>query len=510
MKGRPHASDISDRQFMRRTTIRKGRRRRQDQDSGTSSASQILHAAVREDCSPGELADMACADPIFAGRVLAWVNSPTFALSRTITDVRQATGLLGIRGLRNIALSMLVSGMAPSSPRSAVLLANGLRRALAAHCIAEYVAREQADSAFTTGLFLDAGLLALSANDVDVAAGLAEGSASHRVIKERAFGLTPHPEAGAQLAVGYGLPADMVHAIVHHHDELAPTEPLSRVAWAAERLAAVFEGGSLEGARAAAVHAAEVIGLHSDALDDLLRLLPQMVADGAKIFARDVGPQPSIDELAYDANIRLVQINGEYEQMVTALQAAVKEADALTCKLQEANERLRILAEHDPLTGLVNRRVFNSKFQSHVTQAADKKTYLSVAMLDLDRFKKVNDQYGHDMGDQVLKVVAEVLKDSVRGMDIVARFGGEEFVVVLPNTDSEEAATVFEAIRARIEATRIVLGGVAIRVTASIGGAGVAVHAAQEQAKGLLKRADAALYVAKAEGRNRCVMSKAT
>ncbi len=492
---------------MRRGIARKGRRHSKTQ-SASACATQILQAAVKEDCSAGELADMACADPIFAGRVLAWVNSPAFSLSRTITDVRQATSLLGIRGLRNIALSMLVAGMAPSSERSKVLLANGLRRALAAHSIAEYVAKDQADSAFTTGLFLDAGLLSLSSTDLDAAAELAEGSASHRVIKERALGLTPHPQAGAQLASGYGLPAEMVHAIAHHHDESPPEPPLSRVAWAAERIAAVFEGGGFEVARAAAQQAGALIKLRPDAMDDLLRLLPQMVTDGAKIFDRDVGLQPSMDELVYDANARLLQLNTQYEQMMIALQRAVQETDALAFSLREANDHLRRLADHDPLTGLLNRRVLDAELKDHFSLTVCPETSISVAMVDLDHFKKVNDEHGHDMGDEVLRVVAKVLQDCVRAMDIVARFGGEEFVLVMPNTGAAEAAALLERTRARIEAIPIIMGGQTIYVTASIGGAGMTGPRCDDQAAALLKRADIALYAAKHGGRNRVVMSE--
>lgn len=482
-------------------------RRRDEQKETSGSATQILQAALKEDCSAAELADMACADPIFAGRVLAWVNSPAFALPRTITGVRQATGLLGVRGLRNIALSMLVAGMAPPSPRAKVLLANGLRRALAAHSIAEFVARDQADSAFTAGLFLDAGLLALAANDVDAAAELAEGPAAHRIVKERALGYAPHPEVGARLAEGYGLPHEMVHAIKHHHDDTAPEASLSRVAWAAERFAAVFEGGSTEAARNAAKEAADTIGLAQDVFEDLLNVLPQMVIDSAKIFDRDVGEQPTIEELVFDANTRLLQLNAQYEQTVVALERAVHEKETLAAQLLEANARLNILASHDPLTGLVNRRIMNSELENHLSLADRQGTNLSVAVVDLDHFKKVNDTHGHDMGDEVLKVVAKLLQGSLRGSDIVARFGGEEFVLILPDTSPEQAVVVLDRTRKLVEATPIVTGGKTVHVTASIGAAGIAGPGCADQSEALLKCADQALYAAKDAGRNRVVMS---
>ena len=154
----------------------------------------------------------------------------------------------------------------------------------------------------------------------------------------------------------------------------------------------------------------------------------------------------------------------------------------------------------DPLTGLHNRRGLEGRAEAiHFRPAGAPVTQVWI-MVDIDHFKRVNDTYGHEAGDEVLKAVAEALRSTARGADIVARFGGEEFVLVLPDTSAELAVRIAERLRLVIEALSTEVDGQVIRVTASFG---VAQRAAQESQLQALERADAALYSSKEGGRNR-------
>jgi diguanylate cyclase (GGDEF)-like protein/PAS domain S-box-containing protein len=154
----------------------------------------------------------------------------------------------------------------------------------------------------------------------------------------------------------------------------------------------------------------------------------------------------------------------------------------------------------DPLTGLHNRRGLEGRSEAiHFRPGGAPVTQVWI-MVDIDHFKRVNDTYGHEAGDEVLKAVAEALRSTARGADIVARFGGEEFVLVLPDTSADLAIRIAERLRLAIEALSTNVEGQAIRVTASFG---VAQRAAQESQLEVLERADAALYASKKEGRNR-------
>jgi two-component system cell cycle response regulator len=180
------------------------------------------------------------------------------------------------------------------------------------------------------------------------------------------------------------------------------------------------------------------------------------------------------------------------------------------------NDRLRAsvkqtieLAVTDPLTGLNNRRYLDNHLNVLFNRSMARGRPLSVLITDIDRFKQVNDTYGHDGGDQVLKEFANRVRSTVRGADLACRYGGEEFVVVMPDTSPEVAAAVAERLRAAIESTPFLLksSGETLNITASFGiSSRIASVITPDQ---LMKQADLALYEAKNTGRNRVVASAA-
>lgn len=166
--------------------------------------------------------------------------------------------------------------------------------------------------------------------------------------------------------------------------------------------------------------------------------------------------------------------------------------------------KLEMMASTDKLTGAANRQVFEEYFRQALDKAKLTQSPISILLLDIDHFKKVNDSYGHGMGDLVLKTMANMLRGLLQPQDILCRWGGEEFLILLPEMDLSRAAEFAEQISDLISVREIKVNGLHISITASIG---VAEHQAQEPAEDLIKRADLALYQAKAAGRNQVVLN---
>jgi two-component system cell cycle response regulator len=180
-------------------------------------------------------------------------------------------------------------------------------------------------------------------------------------------------------------------------------------------------------------------------------------------------------------------------------------ADRLRDNVQQSIE----MAITDALTGLFNRRYMESHLGALVEQALARGRSLTALMLDIDYFKAVNDTYGHDAGDDVLREFATRIRKSIRGIDLACRLGGEEFVIIMPETDVAVAAIVAERLRRRIasEPFEVAAGAARLEITISIGIA--TLDGADDNAAAILKRADQALYRAKRDGRNRVVADAA-
>lgn len=183
-------------------------------------------------------------------------------------------------------------------------------------------------------------------------------------------------------------------------------------------------------------------------------------------------------------------------------EAALKLAMA---ELQRANEQIDQLSRIDPLTGLHNRHHMRLEAPSLLSLAIRQKTHTAILLIDIDHFKKLNDTYGHDAGDTALIHVARILKHAVRPLDLTVRYGGEEFLVILPVAAAEQGMVVAERVRSRVEASPVVLQEKPVPVTVSIG-----VYAgAIKDIDAAIPFADAALYQAKRDGRNRVCRSAA-
>jgi diguanylate cyclase len=192
------------------------------------------------------------------------------------------------------------------------------------------------------------------------------------------------------------------------------------------------------------------------------------------------------------------------------LESQLEKSTQLMDELKRDLEYVRREAMTDGLTGLANRKSFDGEMDQIMTTAREEKKIFTLLMVDIDHFKSFNDNFGHQVGDQVLRLVARTLKDGLKGRDFAARYGGEEFAIILPDTDLAAGVAVGNSLRKAI-ATKDVInrntGEVMGRITMSVG---VAEYAGDKTGEDIIERADGALYTAKHNGRNQVAAAPAS
>ena len=215
---------------------------------------------------------------------------------------------------------------------------------------------------------------------------------------------------------------------------------------------------------------------------------------------------PSKDEIG--------QLGDAFNQMAVSIQKREKELrdfaanlehtiDERTDELLRQNKRLERIAIEDHLTRIYNRRHFFELAEIEIKRAKRYGNPLSVVILDADRFKKMNDEYGHLIGDQILINLAQLLQENIRGLDILARYGGEEFVILMPEANLKAAQKSAERLRKLVAETSMITGGLNVMITISLGVASWNKGSQELDFNALLARADQALYQSKEAGRNR-------
>lgn len=250
----------------------------------------------------------------------------------------------------------------------------------------------------------------------------------------------------------------------------------------------------------------------NDEIDSLLRMLDVAGKDHSAYGRALSEASGELNEgRIADADIkpmvdRLVQATRAMEARSKILEQQLQNSHREVSDLHERLETARQESLTDQLTGIANRKAFDAALKTCMKDAGEASEPLCLIMCDIDHFKLFNDTWGHQTGDQVLKLVANCLAENVKGRDTAARYGGEEFAIILPQTSLNDAMNLADQIRAKVESKKLVKKSTGdILGTISIS-CGVAVFHPGESGSSILRRADAGLYAAKSSGRNR-VMS---
>lgn len=465
---------------------------------------RILELGQDPNVSLGEVAKVLTLDPALTTRLLRMANSPLYARQRKTENLRQAIKLFGLEGTITLALSFCVVNNLRERCRQGfnyqLFWHRSLAAATCAQVIAERLAMPNKEELFLAALLQDIGMLALARARPDLYQGLGDMQSRHEHVqaREREVLGMDHAVLGAWLLKQWNFPEDLQSIILCSHDPEAAGKRAdllrdASVAAVASDMADLWSEPAAQASLRKAMRRAEgLLGLDGEAFAQILENAGVVIKDIAYLFDVEIEDSGALDTIVSQARELTVL------RHIRVMQKSAMLEDR-TRRLEEENRR-------DVLTGLFNRACLQQALAREIESADDHGWPFAVIFIDLDRFKLVNDRYGHLGGDRVLKNIAGILEAGIRAGDIVARYGGEEFVVVLPGAGSDGARmscdrllTAFRRMKHRVDEN------VDIVVTASIG---VAVHGEGlffRHVEDILRAADEALYAAKNQGRDCCV-----
>jgi diguanylate cyclase (GGDEF)-like protein len=442
-------------------------------------------------------------DAALSARILRIANSPLFASAtrRPTTTVSRALALLGLNAAITLALGFSLAATMRGSGQVAAARDRFWRRsvlgAMASRLLAEQAGLKRLEELMLAGLLQDIGALALMQAMPERYAQLDDAPAgTGRLARERELFGSDHAEVGAWLATRWNLPEYLGRLIAGHEGGLHADDPeLACVAGSGLLADLWLRTGGPEAARETAARLEQCTGLGGA---DIARLLERMSASAPELSdVFDVRLEPRERRGIQRQAAELTVVRNLVEIRDAA--AARREVEALRSRAHDLTEQVR----RDPLTGAYNRLQLEDVLQREFEDALRHGRPLSIAFIDLDDFKNINDRYGHQVGDQVLQEFTRCLGGHLRQTDLLARYGGEEFLIVLSDCDATAAVATLERILAEISRTPMsLIDGEPLYITFS---AGLACQGGSDQfasAEDLLKAADEALYGAKRDGRN--------
>ncbi|MDJ0783476.1 MAG: GGDEF domain-containing protein [Desulfosarcinaceae bacterium] len=475
-------------------------------------AVRILEETKKDDCSLDGLARIIEADPALALKILRLSNSSYYGLVAKVKSLPRALSVLGLNAVKNIVLSFVLIDNFRNSDENAfnydLFWRRSVTAAVSADLVSEVIGKPNEDI-FLTALLQNIGVLLLYICRQEDYLGVLEDTrfnpSSWEAVEAERFGFN-HQDVGTQVLKDWGLPENIYRPIgFHHSPQEAPSDfrEISRILRIADNLSLLYtEEHSAVIIETLKRDFDEHFDIPPEQVDDLIDTTARRTVELLSIFDIPPGGMKPFSQILQDANTELGRLNLTYEQLVLQYKSAKESAENLARELQKANQKLRQLATTDGLTGLYNHRTFQDLLEKRVGEANRHKRHLTLALLDLDNFKQVNDGYGHSVGDAVLKAVSAKIAGMLRREDIFARYGGEEFAVILPETEIKGAMQLADRLRKAVAQMVLNIKGASLSVTVSIGLSSNLPHLGKCDKADLIDASDKALYMAKSAGRN--------
>ena len=475
-------------------------------------AVQILNTVQDEAASLQDLTQIIAADPALTLKMLRVANSGLYSMPNEISTIERAVSILGTNVVKNIALSFVIAKDLRGTDRGQFDFDYFWRRsvttAVAAELLCKLLKHDDQDI-FVTALLQDIGVLILFLGKGNEYSGLLEErmllEKTLRDLEKAKFGFD-HQQVGAALLKAWGVPERISEPLKFHHESVAAPDSYVQTAQIlriADQLASIYsEINSAEKVRHLQHELFSTFRFRPDQVRDLVDDVATKSVEFLEAFDLDPGEIKPYSQMLQEANEELSRLNLSYEQVVLELKEAKENAQNLANELREAVARLKELVFRDSLTGLYNHRYFQEIFEQELARSLRYQSSVGLLLFDIDKFKDVNDNFGHPVGDLVLMNISKAVQCAVRPTDVVARYGGEEFAVVLPHTNQAGMRVFAERLRRSVEGIATVSEGIELRVTISIGGACWTLDRPQVSKEQLIHTADRALYKSKRNGRN--------
>jgi diguanylate cyclase (GGDEF)-like protein len=477
-----------------------------DFPSPSRVASEIVALARNPDVEMSRVATAVGRDPAISAKILRIANSAFYAQRRPSQNLRQALVIIGLNAALTLALSFsLVSAMRALRPTGIDykrFWRRSLLAATAARAFGEVSKAANEDDLFLAGLLQDMAVLAIDRVHRDFYKDLSLMSSHPDWVAYELERLgRDHSFYTALMLRSWNLPERICKGIEYSHepeqlDVKADDGKFARCLSLGGDLAdATLAADRAEAVRTLARRATSMLGLNDEQFASVVDRTRKMIPEMEQLYETIIIDSDDADGLLAEARELLAVRNLHAIREVTALQATTSVLLSKTEELEDSSRR-------DPLTGALNRLWLERLLDTEFTQASVFGRPLSIAYVDVDRFRLINEKYGQQVGDDLLRACAQTLQRCVRGSDMIARYAGEEFMVVLSGTDQPIARQVGDRILSAIRAI-VHPDHPTARITVSIG---IATCTTQQRFAGLaayLEAADHALYAAKLRGRDR-------
>ena len=458
-------------------------------------AVKIIEMANDPDADIGTVCQYISLDPVLSAKLLRTANTPLYKSRRVATNIRQAVSILGTHTVLVIALSFSLTHSLmenrPLSPGAAfdstIFWRRSIASALAARALGEKLELSYQDDLFLAGLIQEIGILAFWVIMPEEYGKVFASTSDHDVLlntERETFG-AGHDELGYALLKKWHIPDYIALSCINSHSQPEPKNlgPTLQSCLAVSRYLADYFLFPQEPVKMTALNQAaqDWLGFDANALIDVIKIM----------------------EVGLNAVEDLFEMNIHDPSEVSGILAEAK--DLLMIHDLSRMRELEDKSQRDGLTGAYNRTYFDETLRREFNLAQQYNLPLTIAIIDLDHFKSVNDTYGHVAGDSLLAMVVKTVFDQIRQDDILSRYGGEEFALILPGTSLAASRNLIARLKDSIADIAYKFDGRnTIRITASVGVAGYQENAAQlREPRDLIRAADAALYAAKHAGRNR-------